>query len=225
MASVTTCTLPWLGSVVGGQRGHRKTPAIHMAKNKTPLDRSLKRARTEVISQHLLQKNGDNFSRFFVVQGVEEPMQTKSPFAIAKALNQLVGTNYNARKLQNGDVLVEVHTREQSAKIVQLAKIDNTNVTVTTHRSLNLSKGVISESELFHCSDAEIETELRQLIYESGQIVLGHWSGWWNIQGANREGYSNVCSYGYCLQSGLKLQFICWDRLGSDDCHSSSRYK
>ncbi|XP_077532424.1 uncharacterized protein LOC144144794 [Haemaphysalis longicornis] len=86
----------------------------------------------------------------------------KVSLSIAKALNQLVGTNYNARKLQNVDVLVEVHTREQSAKIVQLAKIDNTNVTLTTHRSLNLSKGVISESELFHCSDAEIETELAE---------------------------------------------------------------
>ncbi|KAH9360125.1 hypothetical protein HPB48_020340 [Haemaphysalis longicornis] len=120
-----------------------------MAKNKTPPDRSPKRARAEGTSQYVPQKNSDNFSRFFVVQGVEEPMQTKSPFGIAKALNQLVRTNYNARKPQNGDVLVEVHTREQSAKIVELAKIDNTNVTVTTHRSLNFSKGMVSESELF----------------------------------------------------------------------------
>ncbi|KAH9371324.1 hypothetical protein HPB48_000184 [Haemaphysalis longicornis] len=89
-------------------------------------------------------------------------MQTKPPFEIAKALNQLVGTNYNARKLQNGDLLVEVHTREQSAKIVELAKTDNKYVTVTTHRSLNFSKGVVSESELFHCSDVEIETEMAE---------------------------------------------------------------
>ncbi|KAH9371150.1 hypothetical protein HPB48_018588 [Haemaphysalis longicornis] len=77
-------------------------------------------------------------------------------FAIAKALNQLVGTNYYASKLQNGDVLVEVHTREQSAKIMELAKIDDTNVTTSTHCSQNLFKGVVSESELFHCPDAEI---------------------------------------------------------------------
>lgn len=125
-------------------------------------DRFLKRARTEVTAEYITQKNSDNFPRFFVIQGVEEPMQTKSPFAIAKALSQLVGKNYNARKLQNGDVLVEVHTREQSAKIMELAKIEDTNVTVTTHRSLNFSKGVVSESELFHCSDAEIEKELAE---------------------------------------------------------------
>ncbi|KAH9372565.1 hypothetical protein HPB48_017852 [Haemaphysalis longicornis] len=70
-------------------------------------------------------------------------MQTKSPFAIAKALNQLVGKDYNARKLRNGDVLVEVHTREQSAKIKEVAKIEDMNVTVTTHNSLNFSKRVV----------------------------------------------------------------------------------
>ncbi|KAH9369116.1 hypothetical protein HPB48_012781 [Haemaphysalis longicornis] len=131
-----------------------------MAKSQTPPDRSLKRARTKATAQYTPKTKCDNFSRFFLVQEVEEPMQTKSPFAIAKVLNQLVEPNYSARKLQNGDVLVELYTRKQSAKIMELAKLEDTNVTVTTHRSLNFFKGVVSKSEIFHCSDAEIENEL-----------------------------------------------------------------
>ncbi|KAH9363741.1 hypothetical protein HPB48_006761 [Haemaphysalis longicornis] len=121
----------------------------------------MKRARTEATAQYIPQKNNDNFSRFFSFKESRSPCR-QSPFATAKALNQLVATTFNARKLQNGDVLVEVHTREQSAKIMELAKIDNTNVAVTTHRSLNFSKGVVSESALFHCTDAEIESELAE---------------------------------------------------------------
>lgn len=79
-----------------------------------------------------MQKSNGCFPRFFVIQGVEEPRQTKSSFAIAKALSQLVGKDYSAKELPNGDVLAEVDNKEQSTKIMQLAQVEETNVTVTT---------------------------------------------------------------------------------------------
>ncbi|XP_037572324.1 uncharacterized protein LOC119454478 [Dermacentor silvarum] len=83
-----------------------------------------------------------------------------SPFPIGKAIQECIGSNYNAKKMNSGDLLIEVETKEQSNKIKQLEKIGQHQVSVTAHRSLNNTRGVISDRELLKCCDEEIEEAL-----------------------------------------------------------------
>ncbi|XP_064468686.1 uncharacterized protein LOC135382949 [Ornithodoros turicata] len=72
-----------------------------------------------------------------------------SPFAVAKALESVVGKNYSAKKLSSGDIQVQVENRKQSSALYSLTHIGETAVTVSSHRTLNIVRGVISESELY----------------------------------------------------------------------------
>ncbi|XP_064482546.1 uncharacterized protein LOC135395237 [Ornithodoros turicata] len=83
-----------------------------------------------------------------------------SPFAVAKALESVVGKNYSAKKLSSGDIQVQVENRKQSSALYSLTHIGETAVTVSSHRTLNIVRGVISESELLECSDSELEEGL-----------------------------------------------------------------
>ncbi|XP_064462669.1 uncharacterized protein LOC135373383 [Ornithodoros turicata] len=83
-----------------------------------------------------------------------------SPFAVAKALESVVGKNYSAKKLSSGDIQVQVENRKQSNALYSHTHIEETAVTVSSHRCLNIVRGVISESELLECSDYELEEGL-----------------------------------------------------------------
>ncbi|XP_064469617.1 uncharacterized protein LOC135384338 [Ornithodoros turicata] len=83
-----------------------------------------------------------------------------SPFAVAKALESVVGKNYSAKKLRSGDIQVQVDNRKQSSALHSLTHIGETAVTVNSHRTLNIVRGVISESELLEWSDSELEEGL-----------------------------------------------------------------
>ncbi|XP_064462168.1 uncharacterized protein LOC135372489 [Ornithodoros turicata] len=85
-----------------------------------------------------------------------------SPFVIAKALEQLIGKKNNAKKLGSGDIQVHVEKREQNSALFSLTSINGISVTVSSHRSLNIVKGIISESDLLDCSESELQEDLQQ---------------------------------------------------------------
>lgn len=122
-------------------------------------DRSRKRGRTEASEQFLTREN--EYTKFFVVTSLTETkILDISPFPIAKAIQGCIGSNYSAKKMNSGDLLIEVENKEQSQRIKQLKKIGQHEVSVTAHRTLNNTRGVISDNELLKCTDAEIEEAL-----------------------------------------------------------------
>ncbi|XP_064461912.1 uncharacterized protein LOC135372150 [Ornithodoros turicata] len=115
------------------------------------------------------------FARFLIVHSEDEtkPLAKVSPFTIARELEKTIGKSDNARKMTTGDLQIEVTTRQQSSALLSLDKIADISVTVTTHRTLNIVKGVISESQLLDCSDTEIEEGLKdQGVVMARRIVM-----------------------------------------------------
>ncbi|XP_064464573.1 uncharacterized protein LOC135375865 [Ornithodoros turicata] len=130
-----------------------------------PRDRNRKRFRTEYQQIDLNTSTPEPwFAKFLVVHSNDDtrPLSKVSPFVIAKALEQLIGKEYNAKKLGSGDIQVHVEKREQSSALLSLTSINGISVTVSSHRILNIVKGVISESDLLDCSESELQDGLQQ---------------------------------------------------------------
>ncbi|XP_064463035.1 uncharacterized protein LOC135373919 [Ornithodoros turicata] len=127
-------------------------------------DRPLKRGRTDRVRLDVVSLNPEPwFPKVLVIKSDNEskPLAKISPFLVAKELEKLLGKSYNAKKLNTGDLQVEVHTKQQSTALQGVKQVGDIKVTVTTHRTLNIVKGVISEDELLSCSEAEIEEGLK----------------------------------------------------------------
>lgn len=82
-------------------------------------------------------------------------------FLIAKYLGTIIGSDYHAKKLASGDVLVEVQKKKTSENLLKQEILAQLKVTVTPHRSLNTSQGVISEQELLRGSEDDLLEEQR----------------------------------------------------------------
>ncbi|GFT11939.1 uncharacterized protein TNCV_2319571 [Trichonephila clavipes] len=82
-------------------------------------------------------------------------MSRKSPFAIYKAL-QAIGEPKSVKKMRSCDLLVETKSAIQSKSYLSTKHFLDSILTVTPHRSLNFSRGVISEPDLLTTPDAEI---------------------------------------------------------------------
>lgn len=123
-------------------------------------DRHLKRSRTEEIK---VKHQPDQYPKFLVVHSVDEnsPIKNKSVFLIAKCLENVIGEDYNAKKLSSGDLLVEVTRKQQSDALLKQNSLADLTVTVTPHRSLNSIQGVISEHELLTETESDLLDGLR----------------------------------------------------------------
>ncbi|GBM88071.1 hypothetical protein AVEN_78021-1 [Araneus ventricosus] len=91
--------------------------------------------------------NCNAHSKFFVINSENNTLKNTSPILIHKSIVASVGETKSVKKLNNGSLLIEVTNSKQAENIQKLNKIGNIEVTVTPHRTLNYSKGVISESE------------------------------------------------------------------------------
>ncbi|GBM37200.1 hypothetical protein AVEN_14970-1 [Araneus ventricosus] len=91
--------------------------------------------------------NCNAYSKFFVINSENNTLKNTSPIFIHKSIVAFVGETKSVKKLNNGSLLIEVANSKQAENIQKLKKIGNIEVTVTPHRTLNHSKGVISESE------------------------------------------------------------------------------
>ncbi|GBN90268.1 hypothetical protein AVEN_140791-1, partial [Araneus ventricosus] len=79
-----------------------------------------------------------------------------SPFLVEKAISSTIGEIASIKKLRSGDLLVEVTSRKQAQQILKLKALATIPVNVSTHRTLNSSKGVITCGELLHVPLEEI---------------------------------------------------------------------
>ena len=67
------------------------------------------------------------------------------------------------KRLWSGDLLVEVTRQTQAENLLKLSQSATVPVTVSPHRSLNTSKGVIRSSELAAMDTEGLTTELKRL--------------------------------------------------------------
>ncbi|GFU65871.1 uncharacterized protein TNCV_5011691 [Trichonephila clavipes] len=83
---------------------------------------------------------------FFILSLPNNEMSGKSPFAIFKAL-QAMGEPKSVKKMKSGDLLVETNSAVQSKSYLSAKTFLDSPLLVTPHKSLNSSRGVISEPD------------------------------------------------------------------------------
>ena len=105
---------------------------------------------------------GKTFPRWFFISPADEEksLLKMSPFAISKAIKCQVGEVKTVKRLQRGDILLEVTSKTQHNLVTQLSTLANCPVKVSPHRTMNSSKGVIRHRELAMCDTKEIKTEM-----------------------------------------------------------------
>ncbi|GFV61716.1 putative RNA-directed DNA polymerase from transposon BS [Trichonephila clavipes] len=81
-------------------------------------------------------------------------MCTKSPFTINKALIGIGGEPKSTKRLRSGDLLIETVTALQTKSFLLAKTFLNSPILISPHKSLNSSRGVISEPDLLTTPEA-----------------------------------------------------------------------
>jgi len=96
-----------------------------------------------------------NFPRFLVVALKDGQPIKQSIFGIQKILKCAVGEVKEAKKIRNGNVLIEVYKKSQANNALAIHTWVDQSIVVTPHRSLNTSRGVIRCREFDDCDDGK----------------------------------------------------------------------
>ncbi|GFU46502.1 putative RNA-directed DNA polymerase from transposon BS [Trichonephila clavipes] len=94
--------------------------------------------------------------RFLLISLPNNAMSVQSPFTIHKALKGIGGEPKSVKRLRSGDLLVETSSSTQTKSFLLAKTFLNSPVNIIPHKSLNTSRGVISEPDLLATSEAEI---------------------------------------------------------------------
>ncbi|GFT31140.1 uncharacterized protein TNCV_3645381 [Trichonephila clavipes] len=86
-------------------------------------------------------------------------MSLKSSFAIHKALKGIGGEPKSVKNLRSGDLLVETSSSTQTKSFLLAETFLDSPMNIIPHKSLNTSRGVISEPDLLTTPEAEILDE------------------------------------------------------------------
>ncbi|GFX27174.1 putative RNA-directed DNA polymerase from transposon BS [Trichonephila clavipes] len=140
---------PLLDSVVGGGMPERRLLCVHMDPMPLCPGKGLVLPTNPTIDA--IAKN----TRFFILSLPNNEMSGKSPFAVFKAL-QAIGEPKSVKKMKSGDLLIETNSAVQSKSYLSAKTFLDSPLLVTPHKSLNSSRGVISEPDLLYTSEAEI---------------------------------------------------------------------
>lgn len=121
-----------------------------------------KRLRPATFSDSDDDKSCGFFDKFFVIQSSEQgkTYQNTSPFLIEKTVFSIIGKTNNIKKLRDGKLLVEILREKQGKNLLQLESFCDIQCTVSPHKTLNTSKGIIRDRRLFCCSEDEIKENL-----------------------------------------------------------------
>ena len=121
-----------------------------------------KRFRPAAFSDSDDDKTTGVFDKFFVVQSLEhgKTFSNVSPFVIEKTIFSVIGKTNNIKKLRDGKLLVEIIREKQGKNLQKLESFCDIKCTVSPHKTLNSSKGIIRDRRLFCCSEEEIVNNL-----------------------------------------------------------------
>jgi len=96
----------------------------------------------------------------------EKSFARLSPFAIQKGILGVTGAEPKTiKRLRSGDLLIEVAKKAHSNSLQNTKTIANTPITVTPHRTLNSSKGVI------RCHDLTTSKTKVSLMFTEFQLL------------------------------------------------------
>ncbi|GBO37603.1 hypothetical protein AVEN_271405-1 [Araneus ventricosus] len=101
-----------------------------------------------------------NSSTRYMLINTPNTFHTVSPFLVQKLLTSCIGEIQNVKKLRSGDLLVQVDSK-QASKISKLKHLGTFPVETSFHKTLNVSRGVLSNSDFIHVTEAEFLEELR----------------------------------------------------------------
>ena len=115
-------------------------------------------------------KSMDNFARFLIIKSDEgeDPITNLSPFVIEKQIEAILGTPKSVKKLKNKTLLVETNRKTQTENLLKVKKFFNLNVTVSEHKTLNTSKGIIKDRAL----KGEAEANICEYLQSQGVIAV-----------------------------------------------------
>ncbi|GFV50785.1 RNA-directed DNA polymerase from mobile element jockey [Trichonephila clavipes] len=83
-------------------------------------------------------------------------MMKKSTFAIHKALIGIGGEPKSVKRLRSGDLLIETSSALQTKSFLLAKSFLDSPLTISPHKSLNTSRGVLSEPDLLSTLEAKI---------------------------------------------------------------------
>ncbi|GBN41897.1 hypothetical protein AVEN_45284-1 [Araneus ventricosus] len=101
-----------------------------------------------------------NSSTRYMLINTPNTFHTVSPFLVQKLLTSCIGEIQNVKKLRSGDLLVQVDSKQASV-ISKLTHLGTFPVETSFHKTLNVSRGVLSKPDFIHVTEAEFLEELR----------------------------------------------------------------
>ncbi|GBL79143.1 hypothetical protein AVEN_92391-1 [Araneus ventricosus] len=101
-----------------------------------------------------------NSSTRYMLISTPNTFHTVSPFLVQKLLKSCIGEIQNVKKLRSGDLLVQVDSKQASV-ISKLTHLGTFPVETSFHKTLNVSRGVLSNPDFIHVTEAEFVEELR----------------------------------------------------------------
>lgn len=104
----------------------------------------------------------DVWPRYLVIKPLDNNTIPKNPFLIQKTIESIAGNPKSVRRLQSGDLQIEVDKKKHSDNLLRTETFAGVSVVVEPHRSLNSSKGLLRDKArvLEEMSDEEIVDEL-----------------------------------------------------------------
>ena len=109
--------------------------------------------------------NTSNFKKFHVMKPMDDINLWKTVDTIAankELVKYLKGNPIRVTELKNGSLLIEVANSDQANKIKQIKRLNNVNVTVIPHSSLNYTKGTIRCKRFIEIPDETLIEEMKE---------------------------------------------------------------
>ena len=155
-----------LGSTPNPVLSQENFPTLQQTSSKNKRQRPDSDDETEAST---IFKSTDNFPRFLVIKSEEEQSITSlSPFIIEKQIESFIGTPKTVKKLKNKTLLVETTRRAQTENLLKVTKFFNMKVSVSEHRTLNTSKGIIKDRTL----KGETEKDICEYLKSQGVMAV-----------------------------------------------------
>ena len=92
----------------------------------------------------------ESFARYLIIESKnpEKPITSLSPFVIEKTIESTAGSVKSVKMLRNKTLLVETTRKAQTENLKKMETFFGVPVSVTEHKTLNSSKGIIRDKTL-----------------------------------------------------------------------------
>jgi hypothetical protein len=142
-----------------------------------PLTTNEQKRQKRLADESIVPSDDGNFPSFIVVAATDGQPIKYSIFAIQKLLKFAVGDVKSAKKLRYGAVLIEVTSKTQADKALNMTTLIDVHVKASPHRCIDMSKGIIHCRDLCDCSDEEILDALRPEGVTNVKLILSNKNG------------------------------------------------